>query len=140
MDDASADQLAKEGVVFTRGYVPSSLCRPSLMSILTGQYPHQHLVTGNDPPKGTDRAAMLRHIRRCAVLPRILADHGYACFQSGKWWEGNFAEGGFTAGMTHGDPARGATRDRWDQGKLVTIAQCVLITHHFAVHGGPHLG
>jgi arylsulfatase A-like enzyme len=28
-------------------------------------------------------------------------------FQSGKWWEGNSAEGGFTAGMTHGDPARG---------------------------------
>src|SRR3954466_9454953 len=54
------DQLAKESVVFTRGYVPSSLCRPSLMSILTGQYPHEHLVTGNDPPKGTDRAAMLR--------------------------------------------------------------------------------
>jgi arylsulfatase A-like enzyme len=101
------DQLAKEGVVFTRGYVPTSLCRSSLMSLLSGQYPHQHLVTGNDPPKGTDRAEMLKHVRRVPMVPRILAEHGYACFQSGKWWEGNFKEGGFTAGMTHGDVARG---------------------------------
>lgn len=101
------DRLAKESIVFTRGYVPTSLCRSSLMSLLTGQYPHQHLVTGNDPPQGKDRAEILKHLRRCAVFPRILAEHGYACFQSGKWWEGNFAEGGFTAGMTHGDVSRG---------------------------------
>jgi arylsulfatase A-like enzyme len=101
------DQLAMKGVAFTRGYVPTSLCRSSLMSILSGQYPHRHLITGNDPPKGTDRAEMLRHVRRSPLLPRILAEHGYACFQSGKWWEGNFKEGGFTAGMTHGDVTRG---------------------------------
>src|SRR5436190_1644585 len=101
------DRLAKEGVAFSRGYVPTSLCRSSLMSLLSGQYPHQHLITGNDPPKGTDRAEMLRHVRRVPMLPRILAEHGYACFQSGKWWEGNFKEGGFTAGMTHGDVTRG---------------------------------
>ena len=100
------DKLAKEGVAFTRGYVPTSLCRSSLMSILSGQYPHRHLITGNDPPKGTDRAEMLRHVRRVPMLPRILAEHGYACFQSGKWWEGNFKEGGFTAGMTHGEVTR----------------------------------
>lgn len=101
------DKLAKEGVVFSRGYVPTSLCRSSLMSILSGQYPHQHLITGNDPPKGTDRAEMLKHVRRVPMVPRTLAEHGYACFQSGKWWEGNFKEGGFTAGMTHGDVTRG---------------------------------
>src|SRR5688500_5437324 len=49
------DRLAKESLLFTRGYVPSSLCRPSLMSLITGLYPHQHGITGNDPPKGTDR-------------------------------------------------------------------------------------
>ena len=101
------DRLAKEGVAFSRGYVPTSLCRSSLMTILSGQYPHQHLVTGNDPPKGTDRAEMLKHVRRAPMLPRILAEHGYACFQSGKWWEGNFKEGGFTTGMTHGDVTHG---------------------------------
>jgi uncharacterized sulfatase len=101
------DGLAKQSVVFTRGYTPTSLCRSSLMSIITGLYPHQHLVTGNDPPRGTDRREMLRHVHRTPTLPKLLADHGYVSFQSGKWWEGNFAEGGFTAGMSHGDPDKG---------------------------------
>ena len=42
------DRLAKERLLFTRGYVPSSLCRPSLMTLITGLYPHQHGITGND--------------------------------------------------------------------------------------------
>src|SRR5688500_17678598 len=58
------DKLAAQSVTFTRGYVPTSLCRPSLMSLISGQYPHQHLVTGNDPPKGTDRNEMLKHVDR----------------------------------------------------------------------------
>jgi len=101
------DLLAAQSVTFTRGYVPSSLCRPSLMSLITGLYPHQHLVTGNDPPRGTDRNLMLKHVRRVPTLPKLLKEQGYVSFQSGKWWEGNYAEGGFTAGMTHGDPQRG---------------------------------
>jgi arylsulfatase A-like enzyme len=102
----SIDRLASQSAVFTRGYTPMSLCRPSLMTIITGLYPRQHLVTGNDPPRGTDRREMLKHVRRLPTLPKLLAEQGYVSFQSGKWWEGNFAEGGFTAGMTHGDPAR----------------------------------
>ncbi len=101
------DRLAKESLTFTRGYVPSSLCRPSLMSIITGRYPHQHKVSGNDPPRGTDRTEMLKHIRGAVTLPKLLGDAGYVSLQTGKWWEGNYALGGFTQGMTHGDPARG---------------------------------
>ncbi|MBX6315624.1 MAG: sulfatase-like hydrolase/transferase [Isosphaeraceae bacterium] len=44
------DRLAAQGLTFRRGYVPSSLCSPSLASLLTGLYPHQHKVTSNDPP------------------------------------------------------------------------------------------
>jgi arylsulfatase A-like enzyme len=101
------DRLASQSVLFTRGYTPTSLCRSSLMSIISGLYPHQHLVTGNDPPRGTDRREMLRHVRRTPTLPKLLADQGYVSFQTGKWWEGNYAEGGFTAGMSHGDPDKG---------------------------------
>lgn len=36
------DRLARESLTFTRGYVPDSLCRPSLTTIATGLYPHQH--------------------------------------------------------------------------------------------------
>lgn len=101
------DRLAADSRLYTHGYVPTSLCRPSLMTMITGLYPHQHRVVGNDPPKGTDRIAMLKHVRRLPTLPKLLAARGYLCLQTGKWWEGNFREGGFTDGMTHGDRQRG---------------------------------
>lgn len=101
------DRLASESLVYTRGYVPTSLCRPSLMSLVTGRYPHEHGITGNDPPKGTPREALLKFVRDTPTLPRLLSDAGYRTFQSGKWWEGSFRDGGFTHGMSHGDPTRG---------------------------------
>lgn len=101
------DRLASQSACFAEGYVPSSLCRPSLASLITGLYPHQHKIVGNDPPKGIDRAAMLKHIHRLPTLPKWLGDAGYVSFQSGKWWEGTPAEGGFTSGMTTGDPKAG---------------------------------
>jgi uncharacterized sulfatase len=112
------DRLASESLLFTRGYVPSSLCCPSLASIITGLYPHQHLVTSNDPPlpKGMPRKgfyetaafrdgreAMSRHLEAVPTLPRLLAQAGYESLQTGKWWQGNFRRGGFTQGMTRGE-------------------------------------
>jgi len=100
------DRLASQSATFTRGYVPTSLCRASLVSIITGLYPHQHRITSNDPPRGTDRRQMLRHLSGLDTLPRWLAPAGYLSLQTGKWWEGHYALGGFTHGMTHGDPLR----------------------------------
>jgi arylsulfatase A-like enzyme len=116
------DRLARQSLTFRRGYVTSSLCSPSLASILTGRYPHQHKITSNDPPlpRGVPMAAaaehpaflaarheMIRRFDELPALPRILAASGYLSFQAGKWWGGSYARGGFTHGMTHGDPARG---------------------------------
>ena len=101
------DRLASEGAVFTRGYVPTSLCRASLATIISGLFPHQHAITSNDPPPGTDRTLMLPHMSGLDTLPRRLARRGYLSQQTGKWWEGNYALGGFTHGMTHGDPKHG---------------------------------
>lgn len=101
------DRLAEQSATFTRGYVPSSLCRPSLATMATGLFPHQHMITGNDPPKGTDRNLMLKHIKNAPSLPRILGEHGYMSLQTGKWWEGAPSLGGFTHAMTHGDTTRG---------------------------------
>ena len=42
------DQFASESLTFTRGYVPTSLCSPSLATIITGLYPKDHGVLGND--------------------------------------------------------------------------------------------
>jgi uncharacterized sulfatase len=107
IETPNLDRLARQSVVFTRGYVPMSLCRPSLMSLITGRYPHEHGITGNDPPKGADRAQMLKFVERAQTLPKLLGKRDYLSMQAGKWWEGNYRLGGFTHGMTHGDPARG---------------------------------
>jgi len=101
------DQLAAESVQFPQGYVPTSLCRASLATLLTGQYGHQHRICCNDPPEGVDRAAMHPFIRQAPALPRLLAAEGYLSLQTGKFWEGHFSNAGFTHGMTvkgrHGD-------------------------------------
>ena len=101
------DKLAKEGALFPNGYTPTSLCRASLATILTGQFAHQHRICCNDPPDGVARDAMFPFIKDSPALPRLLGDRGYESFQTGKFWEGHFANAGFTAGMTtkgrHGD-------------------------------------
>lgn len=117
------DRLAKESLVFPRGYVPTSLCRASLATMITGLYPHQHKITSNDPPlpQGKTgaaamndpeflklREAMVAEFEKSPALPKLLARAGYRSHQSGKWWEGNACRcGGFSEGMTHGDPRKG---------------------------------
>lgn len=111
------DALASESVVFPRGYVPTALCRPSLVTLITGHYASTHGVTGNDPsPKyaqpGSElynqrRAALIARLDRFDTVPELLAERGYLSHQSGKWWEGSFQHGGFTHGMTRGFPQPG---------------------------------
>ncbi|MBG86084.1 MAG: sulfatase [Verrucomicrobiales bacterium] len=111
------DKLAGESVLFRRGYVPTALCRPSLMTLATGQYAHVHGVTGNDPSRLTtkrgspaynkQRAQLISYIQKFDTLPELLGEQGYLSHQSGKWWEGNFKHGGFTHGMTRGYPQPG---------------------------------
>jgi arylsulfatase A-like enzyme len=50
---------------------------------------------------------MLKYFDVMPTLPRLLATKGYLSFEAGKWWGGSYRRGGFTHGMTHGDPARG---------------------------------
>ena len=111
------DRLAQNSLTFRHGYVTSSLCCPSLASIITGKYPHQHKITSNDPPlpAGMTSAAfnrspefqqgrerMNKHLEGCVTLPRLLKENGYQSLQTGKWWQGDFTRGGFTEGMTKG--------------------------------------
>lgn len=105
------DKLATQSLVYERGYVPTSLCRPSLASLFTGLYPHQTGITGNDPAENkrtkAGRAVLVDRFEQNPRLAAILGEHGYISFQSGKWWEGNPSSGGFTEGMTHGDVTTG---------------------------------
>lgn len=114
------DRLAAESLVFQRGYTPVPLCRPSLSSIITGLYPHQHGVTGNDPDlpdrgvnamtgRGNPQYAryyegLIRNFSAHPNLVRDLVGRGYVALQTGKWWEGNpLKSAGFTHAMTDGE-------------------------------------
>lgn len=113
------DRLAERSALFRRGYVPTALCRPSLMTLATGLYTHQHGITGNDPspvltegkkdgPKYNElREALISNVDRLPTIGRMLGAKGYLSHQSGKWWEGSFQRGGFTHGMTRGFPRQG---------------------------------
>lgn len=108
------DALAKESAVFVNGYVPTSVCRPSLASLLTGLYPHQHGIHFNHGPPGNSgynrmkskekyaetRKKEFELIRKVETLPRLLAKRGYRSLQTGKFWEGHWRNAGFTEGMT----------------------------------------
>ena len=113
------DKLAAKSATFTRGYVPTALCRPSLATLITGLYTYQHKISGNDPShllahptKEPQKYAALReqlisHLDDRPKVPELLAEKGYLSHQSGKWWEGSYKRGGFTHGMTRGFPEKG---------------------------------
>jgi arylsulfatase A-like enzyme len=113
------DKLAAESLTFTRGYSPVPLCRPSLSSIATGLYPHQHGVTGNDPAlpdagvnPQTGRLnpkyaryynTIIENFRSRPNFIRDLTARGYRTFETGKWWEGDpVKSAGFSEAMTVG--------------------------------------
>lgn len=109
------DRLASRSALFRRGYVPTALCRPSLVTLATGLYASEHGVTGNDPAKRPGKPGLMPQLRQQLIsklrtgetLPTLLGNKGYLSHQSGKWWEGSFRHGGFTHGMTRGFPQPG---------------------------------
>lgn len=113
------DKLASESALFKRGYVPTALCRPALMTIATGLYSHQNKTTGNDPASTPENAAhaekagktakelLISHVDETGTVAKWLGEAGYVSHQSGKWWEGSYQRGGFTEGMTRGYPDKG---------------------------------
>lgn len=116
------DKFAKESLTYTRGYVTSPLCRPSLASIFSGLHTPAHGITGNDIRKrGKSKGKFNRnHLEEGKIHEQIYADYekrdglarllgkaGYLSLQTGKWWEGKPQRHGFTHAMTHADPAKG---------------------------------
>ena len=93
------DRLSAEGLTFTRGYVTTAICSPSLATMLTGLYPHQHGITGNDPVRGQDRADWIEPFFKKPQLPKQLADAGYLTLHTGKYWMKHPSRVGFTDDM-----------------------------------------
>lgn len=116
------DRLADEGLAFVHGYT-APVCRPTLMSIITGTHLHQHQIVGNDlvSTRGQGQAARLddtpleNRILSFNPLTRTLANQfGYTSFQTGKWWEGDFAHGDFTQGDTRDSIALSTRPPQWN--------------------------
>jgi uncharacterized sulfatase len=94
------DRLAAEGTVFRLGYSTASVCRPALQSLLTGLHPYQWSFRLHGLARRGASWAPWEEIRYFGTLPRLLTAGGYAAYQAGKYFEGTFDMGGFTAGMT----------------------------------------
>lgn len=96
------DILASQSAVFPNGYVPSSLCRASLATLITGKYAFDHGICFNDPPEGFSHADTFKFLKIQRPIPMELKKKGYRSMQTGKFWEGVYSNGGFTDGMTQG--------------------------------------
>lgn len=131
LETPNLDKLAARSAVFTRGYVPTALCRPALATFACGMYAHQHKVSGNDPSPlpgaapgqgkaknkakvGTDspayaalREKLISHMDQQPAIAKLLGQQGYISLQTGKWWEGSPQRFGFTQAMTRGFPQPG---------------------------------
>jgi len=79
--------MADEGLTFDNAFVTNSLCCPSRATILTGQYPHNHLVRSNVPPVGGFKT--FRGLgRERSTLATWLDDEGYETALFGKYLNG----------------------------------------------------
>ncbi|SHO60989.1 sulfatase family protein [Algoriphagus zhangzhouensis] len=122
IETPNIDRLANESLTFTRGYVTAPLCSPSLATLITGLYPQQTKITGNDPlfeskerryspewqlERSKEYQAFLNEFQKRPTIPQILGKAGYLSLQTGKWWGKSWKDAGFTHGMTHGDAATG---------------------------------
>lgn len=122
----NTDKLAKESVMFSKGYAASRVCSPSRASIMTGKFTARHGITDWIGAKaGKDWRARKRHDKllpagyvkelpkQDKVLAEALKEEGYKTFFAGKWHLGDkgsypenhgfdFNKGGFHRGGPSG--------------------------------------
>jgi uncharacterized sulfatase len=115
------DRLAGEGMVFTHGYVTASVCRESLRTLLTGLHPNQwNLRIAQLGREGIELDGFTA-IQHFETVPRRLAEHGWASFQAGKYWEPSYDAAGFTHGMQQlGEPWADGGYSRLVSGRVST--------------------
>jgi N-acetylglucosamine-6-sulfatase len=77
--------LAARGVTFDHAFASAPECCPSRLSLLTGQYIHNHGVISNEPPDGGHSAFKANDGN---TLPVWLEDAGYRTGYVGKYLNG----------------------------------------------------
>ena len=80
------DQLAIEGMKFTRHYSGSTVCAPTRCCLMTGKHTGHAYVRGNREVKPEGQAPMPYDI---VTIPRLLQRQGYVTGAFGKWGLGS---------------------------------------------------
>jgi arylsulfatase A-like enzyme len=75
------DQMAKEGLRFTSGYVTAALCSPSRAAMLTGRYQQRNSLENNRLAESKDAGLDLN----LKTLADVLGAAGYVTGLVGKW-------------------------------------------------------
>ncbi len=93
------DRIAKRGTQFNRAYAQYPLCNPSRSSLLTGRYPTQTKIYGNND-------YFRKTFPDWVTLPQYFKNNGYATLRSGKIFHGGIDdEVSWTEGGEPTDPA-----------------------------------
>lgn len=95
------DTLAEQGALFANCYVPCARTAPSLISLLTGTWPHNHGVRDNFVPDGEARL-------KVDALPQLLKVRGYRTAALSDWCGADM--GKFSFGFEHTD----LPEDQWN--------------------------
>ncbi len=95
------DSIAARGANFRNCYVPCARTAPSLVSFLTGMWPHNHGIRDNFIPDADTRL-------KTEALPKLLKPLGYKCFAISDWCGADF--GKFSFGFDYVD----VPEDQWN--------------------------
>lgn len=82
------DRLAKEGVIFSNGYVSHPYCSPSRAGLLTGRYQARFGHDCNMPYKGENDASVGTPLSE-KMISEALKEQGYRTAAIGKWHVGD---------------------------------------------------
>jgi len=72
------DKLVDSGTLFSNCYTPLARTAPSLVSLLTGRWPHRHGIRSNFVPDDSTRL-------NCDTLPGLLKQQGYSTAVIADW-------------------------------------------------------
>jgi arylsulfatase A-like enzyme len=100
------DRLAQSGVLFANCYVPCARTAPSLISMLTGTWPHTHGIRDNFVDDESTRL-------KVDALPTLLKKSGYRSAAISDWCGGDM--GKFSFGFDHTD----LPEDQWNLKYLI---------------------
>jgi arylsulfatase A-like enzyme len=108
------DQLAAEGIRFTRALSSNPVCSPTRATFLTGVMPSQHGIHAPLSPVFMMGPRAYNSLADFTSLGEVMRDAGYVCGLSGKWHLGDNLKPseGFSFWITKPE---GSTREFYDQ-------------------------